>query len=258
MTVREKPGKSRGDNFKIMESEKKIKDFDMNIQSPDTGLLIQIYSLYHEATDTADTVCKEKCASCCTCNVTLTSLETEFIVNSLDSHKKNELQNRIQQRFPEKHYIPKMTTNMFARMCMENNEIPDEENDPAFGICPLLENDLCAIYETRPFGCRALMSEIPCREGGYARLPPLVLTLNTIFLQVIEHLDQKGVFGNLSDMVLFFLSKKTQADRADQLGFIRDERLFVQNEKIPVLMVPPKHQKELKPLIGKLFNLLKK
>jgi hypothetical protein len=44
------------------------------------------------------------------------------------------------------------------------------------------------------------------------------------------------------------------------MGQSRDisvEKLFVFNEKIPMLMVPPENQQELKPLIGKLFDLLK-
>jgi len=225
---------------------------------PGSALLKKIYSLYQEAMGEMDQVCKEKCGYCCTCNVTLTSLEAGFLINSLSMEKRKDIQNRVRQKFPAKRYIPKMTTNMFARMCMENQDIPEEENDPAWGTCPLLENDLCTIYESRPFGCRALMSEIQCSKGGYAKIPPLVLTLNTLFLQVIEHLDQKGFSGNLSDLLAVVLSDISQTDMPDQINDISSERLFVHNEKISVLMVPPEHQKELEPLIGKLQDLLKK
>lgn len=231
----------------------------MDKPSPDTDRLKKIYSLYHETIYEADMdpVCREKCASCCTCNVTLTRLETEFIVNSLSFQGKKDLENRIQQKFPERRYIPKMTTNGFARLCMENKDIPKEENDPAFGTCPLLEDDLCSIYESRPFGCRALTSEILCGQEGYARVPPLVLTFNTLFLQVIEHLDQNGFSGNLSDMLPAVLSETALTDMIHRFDDAGNKRLFVHNEKIPVLMVPPEHQKMLKPLTGKLFNLLK-
>ena len=225
---------------------------------PGSALLKKIYSLYQEAMGEVSQVCRKKCSSCCTCNVTLTSLEAGFLINSLSMEKRKDIQNRVRQKFPAKRYIPKMTTNMFARMCMENQDIPEEENDPAWGTCPLLENDLCTIYESRPFGCRALMSEIHCSKEGYAKIPPLVLTLNTLFLQVIEHLDQKGFSGNLSDLLAVVLSDNSQTDMPDQINDISSERLFVHNEKISVLMVPPEHQKELEPLIGKLQDLLKK
>ncbi len=228
----------------------------MNLTSSETDLLKKIYSLYHKAVDKEDRVCKEKCASCCTCNVTLTSLEMLFILTNLNLQEKQEFQNRVQQRFPENRFIPKMTTNGFARMCMENQDVPEEENDPAFGVCPLLEHALCTIYEARPFGCRALMSQVLCNKEGYAKVPPLVLTLNTLFLQVIEHLDQKGFSGNLSDMAAFFVSDKKCTKRADKPMDVIRKRLFVSNEKIPVLMVPPEHRQELKPLIRELSVFL--
>jgi len=232
----------------------------MNIRlgRPGMDILKKIYSLYDEAMGEVgvDPVCMEKCSSCCTCNVTLTGLEADLIVNSLSFQGKKDLENRILQRFSKKRYIPKMTTNGFARLCMENKDIPGEENDPAFGTCPLLEDDLCTIYEERPFGCRALISLIHCSRAGCATVPPLVLTLNTLFLQVIEHLDQKGVSGNLSDMLPAALSETALTDMVHQSNDDGNKRLIVHNEKIPVLMVPPGHQKNLKSLIGKLFNLL--
>jgi Fe-S-cluster containining protein len=223
----------------------------------DMDLLNKIYSLYLQAMNGVDVdpVCREKCSSCCTCNVTLTSLEADFILSSLSIAEKQVLLNRIRQKIPEKRYIPKMTTNGFARLCMENQDTPVEENDPAFGPCPLLKDNLCTIYEVRPFGCRALMSASHCNKEGYARVPPVVLTLNTLFLQVIEHLDQKGCSGNLSDLLTATLSDHDLTDMTGETNDINSERLFLRNEKIPVLMIPPEHQQELKPLIGKLFNL---
>ena len=227
-------------------------------KQPALELLKKTYNLYHETVSglDAEPVCREKCSSCCTCNVTLTSLEAGFLINSLGEEKKKALQNRIEQKFPDKRYIPKMTTNGFARLCMEERDIPEEQNDPAFGVCPLLEDDLCTVYEARPFGCRALLSEIHCSKGGFARVPPLVLTLNTLFLQAIEHLDQNGFSGNLSDMAAFFLSGGSFAGKSDRLPDTGGEGLFVHNEKIPAFMVPPKHQRRLKALMEELTGLL--
>jgi hypothetical protein len=247
-------------DFKIPGFNKKIKGFDMNRhrKQPALELLKKTYNLYHEAVSglDAEPVCREKCSSCCTCNVTLTSLEAGLLMDSLEAGEKKDLEDRIQRKFPEKRYIPRMTTNGFARMCMEEREIPEEENDPAFGVCPLLKDDLCMVYEARPFGCRALLSEAHCGREGFARVPPLVLTLNTLFLQTIEHLDQNGFSGNLSDMAMFLLSGKSFGTNAGSLNETGGEGLFVRNEQIPMLMVPPKHQRRLKDLMEDLRGLL--
>jgi len=231
---------------------------DRHREQPALERLKKTYDLYHEALSglEAEPVCREKCTACCTCNVTLTSLEAGLLMDSLGMEEKKGLGDRIRQRFPEKRYIPRMTTNGFARLCMEDREIPEEENDPAFGACPLLEDDLCMVYEARPFGCRALLSETRCGREGFARVPPLVLTLNTLFLQAIEHLDQNGFSGNLSDMALFFLSGKSLDGKAGNPRETGGEGLFVPNEKIPALMVPPKHQRRLRDLTEKLKGLL--
>jgi Fe-S-cluster containining protein len=231
---------------------------DCHREQPALELLKKTYALYHEALSglDAEPVCREKCSSCCTCNATLTSLEAGFLMDSLGDEEKKDLEDRIRRKFSEKRYIPRMTTNGFARMCMEEREIPEEENDPAFGVCPLLEDELCMVYEARPFGCRALLSETHCGREGFARVPPLVLTLNTLFLQAIEHLDQNGFSGNLSDMVMFFLSGKSLDGKAGSRHEAGGEGLFVCNEKIPAFMVPPKHQRRLKDVMEELRGLL--
>ena len=217
-------------------------------------ILKKLYLLYEKAIEQVKTVCGEKCSSCCTCNVTLTGLEAEFLMAAVTQEEKKNLKNMIEQDPSSKRYVPKMTSNCFARMCMENKDIPEEENDPSWGKCPLLVDELCHIYEVRPFGCRALMSQVNCRKSGYAKMDPLVLTLNTVFLQIIEHLDEKGYFGNLSDMLTLFWSDVPCKTSLDCSQVSRDEQLLC-NEKIPLLMVPPEHQEVVKPLLKKLSDL---
>ncbi len=213
---------------------------------PKKDLLGKIYTLYDETIKTSDFVCKEKCSSCCTCNVTMTSLEANYLFHSLNSREQAGLSLKIKNNFPQKRYIPKMTTNMFAKMCMEGKELPEEENDPLWGKCSLLDDDSCSVYKARPFGCRALLSRMHCKEKGYASLPPLVLTINNLFLQYIEHIDENGLFGNLSDIMTWFVSSQSiQEGKKD----------FLYNHKMPVLMVPPEHQEKVKPLLEK-FNFL--
>ncbi len=222
---------------------------------PNIDLLKKIYRFFYEAIEHIDVECQKKCSSCCTCNVTMTSLEAGFLINSLTPQEKKKLNTRLEQHSPKKRYIPKMTTNMFARLCRQGNEIPDEENDPAWGQCPMLVDKLCSIYDARPFGCRALLSQVHCRGKGYAQIPPFVLTINTLFLQTIEHLDQKGFTGNLSDMLALFLSDSAFAGFTDRFR-IADDARFILNEKISILMVPPEHLEKVRPLLEKLSCLL--
>jgi len=218
-------------------------------------LLKKVYSLYDEAIGHIDLACRKKCSSCCTCNVTMTSLEACFLIASLTQQEKRNLQTRIKQHFPQQRYIPKMTTNMFARMCKERKEIPEEGNDPSWGKCPLLVNDLCILYDARPFGCRALISQAHCRKKGYAQVPPIVLSLNNLFLQAIEHMDQGGFSGNLSDMLTLFLADSVLENFPDPLKITDDER-FLLNEKIGVLMIPPEHREKVRALLEKLSLLV--
>ena len=183
----------------------------------------------------------------------MTKLEADLLVGSLTQKEKNELQAMVQQNAPGKRYIPKMTTNGFARMCMEGKDTLEEENDPAWGKCPLIVDHMCRIYNSRPFGCRALMSQVQCREKGYAQIPPFALTINNLFLQYIEHVDETGFFGNLSDILPLIVSDKRQRDLLDHSGFIKDG--IVLNEKVSIWMVPPEHREKVRSILAKLSCL---
>jgi len=214
--------------------------------SPENGTIKKIYQLYENALADTDVVCRKKCADCCTCNVIVTSLETAFLVQSMDSNGLADLKQRLAEKFPGKRYIPKMTTNQFASLCVSGQEIPEEENNPDWGKCPFLENDSCTLYPVRPFGCRSMMSQVNCRKTGYAQVPPLALTITNIFLQYIEHLDHQGLSGNLSDMLGFYLENSENLDKS---------RVFIRNMKISVLLVPPEHRLAVGPLLKQLTAL---
>ncbi len=215
-------------------------------QFQNIGILEKIYPLYEKAMAETKVVCREKCADCCTCNVVVTSLETAFILHSMDTESLADLKQRLEEKFPVKRYIPKMTTNQFAAYCLSGQEIPDEENNPDWGKCPFLEEDCCTLYLLRPFGCRSMMSQVNCGKTGYAQVPPLALTITNIFLQYIEHLDYKGFSGNLSDMLALDIHNYEKPDTP---------RLFIRNMKIPRLMVPPEHRSAVAPLLKQIAAL---
>jgi Fe-S-cluster containining protein len=216
---------------------------DFPSTTPDIGTIKKIYQLYKKALADIDVVCREGCADCCTCNVIVTSLETAFLVRSLDSKELADVKQRMEEKFPGERYIPKMTTNQFACYCVSGQEIPEEENNPDWGKCPFLEEDRCTLYRVRPFGCRSMMSQVDCGKIGFAQVPPLALTITNIFLQYIEHLDYQGVSGNLSDMVALYLEKS------------ETPRGFIGNMKIKALLVPPEHRCAVAPLLKQMAAL---
>jgi len=218
--------------------------------------LTDIYELYDRIIGSTALACGPGCAGCCTCNVTLTSLEARMMTDRLPSPRREIVHAAIPHRFPAKRYIPKMSTNRFARLCMEDADLPEEKNDPAWGQCPLLENDLCTAYDVRPFGCRAMVSETHCRDTGSAQMPSWVLTVNNVFLQAIEHLDQDGYSGNLSDMIPLILSDNELTHHDMQDHDLKNKELFVKNEPIKYLMIPPEHRERMAPIVRNLSDLI--
>jgi hypothetical protein len=101
-----------------------------------------------------------------------------------------------------------------------------------------------------------MVSEADCRDTGSAQMPPWVLTVNNVFLQAIEHLDQHGYSGNLSDMLLLALSGSEATHQCGQNLSLKHEGLFVKNEPIPCLMIPPEHRERMVPIVRNLSDLI--
>lgn len=212
--------------------------------------LEQIYDLFDRTMDPFDLCCRVGCADCCTCNVTMTGIEGRKLMQiaAVDKEKKMALKRAFCHDWG-KRYQPKLTTNRFARYCIEGRHIPEEENDPGWGKCPLLKSDRCSFYSGRPFGCRAMVSQTSCKNEGAAVVPPMVQTYQNIFLQAIEQLDQGGIFGNMIDVILY-ISEKRQGS-----GDETASNLLI-NEPIKVLMVPPEHRAGASKVIEKLSAIL--
>ena len=214
-------------------------------------LLAEIYQLHEQYTMGQETVCGPGCADCCTCNVTMTSLEYAFMVRGMGDGEQRALRDRAMQGRAGKRFQPVYTINRMAALCLDGKELPQEENDPAWGRCPLLREEMCTIYEIRPLGCRMLLSQTRCRQVGYAQMPPFVVTVNNLFMQVLEHLDAQGTSGNLTDMILW------QADgQGADAGVSGRPSHILNNSRAPVFMVPPEHRERVRPLMGQLSRIL--
>ncbi|MCG8563889.1 MAG: hypothetical protein MI747_02295 [Desulfobacterales bacterium] len=221
-------------------------------------ILGKLYALHDRALadlGMKELACARGCAQCCTCNVTLTGLEAEYIRRGLSDIEMQGVRDRLLEKGSEPRYRPALSMNGFARSCVEGNPIPEEENDPDWGQCPLLENHVCTIYSLRPFGCRSLVSGHSCSEKGYADMEPLILTLNNTLIQFIEALDKGGVTANLTDLLDIWLDP--DPTRRNSLGDGKNfQGKFAPNEAIPVLMVEPAHQEALIPVVGQVQDIL--
>ena len=172
------------------------------------AVLNQIYSVYDEFLHTLHMACKKYCAECCTRNVTLTTLEGYLIATHMISYGKSGLLENIESALPKKRFQPLTTTNRLADLCMKGGDPPEEKHDDSNERCPLLKDNLCPIYPVRPFACRCFVSKKDCRKQGYAEVDPFVLSVNNLFLQVIEHVDFQGFSGNLIDVAKIHGLKK--------------------------------------------------
>jgi len=203
-------------------------------------LLLEIYRIHEEFIGEFDTVCRKTCAHCCTQNVTATSLEVQLMLNHRGEVCKPGSPAGVRAAGESLRFQPRMTLNQIADRCAKGLDIPEESADPAADACPFLSKNACRIYGVRPFGCRAMVSKTDCAATGEAHMPDYVLTVNNVFLQYIEALDEHGVQGNLLDVLLFSTSRRTPNPRV------------IQNHPLSVLMVPPEHRHRIRPLLDAL------
>jgi Fe-S-cluster containining protein len=213
-------------------------------------LLKKVTRIYEDFVAEHAVACRKQCAVCCTCNVTLTTLEGLLLINQVADEQHKHLFAQIKTSIAQPRFQPTTSINQMAQMCVQGLDIPDETADPAMGDCPLLDNESCPVYLSRPFACRAMLSTVSCRPGGQAQITPFVLTVNQIFLQYLEAIDVPGFSGNLID-ILAFLSEP-QHQHAYETGQIAAPPAgLTKNLQLSVLMIPPEHRERIAPLLQK-------
>jgi len=218
------------------------------------AILDRIYSLYEEFIKPFDLACELLCSSCCTCNLTLTTLEGYSILSRASSNEITMLLENVRAVSNNPRFQPQTTINGIAQLCRDEKPIPDEMIDPSWGNCPLLSDNACPIYQLRPFGCRCMVSSLDCRKTGHAQVDDFILTVNNLFLQYIEHIDPLGGTGSLIDILLYFdLPARLEAYRMRMA--VAKEGGLAPNRPIPVLMIPPEHCHQVQPILQKLQQL---
>jgi hypothetical protein len=148
-------------------------------------------------------------------------------------------------------FKPVLTTNRMAELCAADARVPTEDAGGELQACSLLDNSLCTIYDLRPFGCRCFVSRQNCGDLGYADIDDFTASVNTVFLQVIEHLDAEGCSGNLIDVLQVMASDDNR--RAYESGGLECEAHgLIVNWELKVMMIPPEHREKIEPLLQRL------
>ncbi|MGD8470817.1 MAG: YkgJ family cysteine cluster protein [Desulfobacteraceae bacterium] len=215
--------------------------------------LDQIYRIYDNFVSGLELACKKHCAHCCTTGVTLTTLEGYKIIQQLESEGKAGWIEKMELAAQKPYFQLKITTNQLASLCAEGIDPPAEESTE-WNPCPFLTDSQCPIYTVRPYGCRCLVSRHDCGIEGYANIDGFVLSLNTVFLQIIEHLDAGGCTGNLIDVL------RTMAPQENRNHY-ENNRLkcanagLISNQPLKVLMIPPEHRTKMEPILKSLQEI---
>ena len=216
--------------------------------------LDRIYAVYDGFCSNLDLACKKYCSHCCTTNVTLTTLEGYKIVDHLMAVGKLDIIQGLKQRAATSRYRPQVSTNRLAELYAAEAKVPQEEMATDWEECSLLAENDCTIYDLRPFGCRCLVSRRNCAETGYADIDEFTVSVSTVFLQTIEHLDADGCSGNLVDVLRIMANEDNR--RAYEKDRLKCETNgLIVNWSLKVLMIPPEHRTKMEPVLQELRQI---
>ena len=209
-------------------------------------ILASIYSEFDQWLSQVNVVCAKGCSSCCTRNVTMTSLEGEYMLSSIrDGNKEKWLSRALAGvNFVSQ---PGLTTNEFVVGCLEDNDSESAQAAHSSEACPFLVDQGCPIYEARPLSCRCFVSQKKCGLNQAAVVPDYILTGSTTVMQIIEHLDQKGQWGNMLDILrLHSANPKDNSEIRERLRNCKPS---------PGFLIPPEDLEQVQPLLESIFSV---
>ncbi len=218
-------------------------------------ILKTVYTVFTAWSKDLDIACHRGCSVCCTRNVTMTAVEGELILRYIRNKKlEHEFAERLQSARPRKR--PKMTTNDFARACLQGKTYDFEEPSPD-KKCPFLEENLCMIYPVRPFACRMMISKHQCAEGQAASLSDNYLAAATAVMQIIEHLGQKEYWGNMLDILpalCDITEHHTIASRLNKVVILQARMRTLTAKPLPGFLFTEEEEQTVVPLLQTIFN----
>jgi Fe-S-cluster containining protein len=220
-----------------------------------TQILFTIYDTFDQWNNGLVTACSRGCSSCCTQNVTITAVEGVAILRYILAKDMNFwLAEKLAS--PRTHQPPKMTTNDFAKACIEGREV-DPGNRDNLSTCPFLENNLCQIYPVRPFGCRLFISTKTCSALHPAQITDSYFEATTAVTQLIEHLGQKEYCGNMLDVLPALLDISEFREIADHVSssIIMQARLQTLTAKpLPGFLISEECAEKVSTLLQTIFD----
>ena len=81
-----------------------------------------------------------------------------------------------------------------------------------------------------------------------------MITVNTLFMQFVEHVDAMGFSGNFADVLLLLASKELRNHY--RMNTLKHPGTgFISNLQITVLMIPLEHRVKIKPLLDALMGI---
>lgn len=230
----------------------RLKKATMDIEGR-LALLKEIYNQHDRFIADYQLYCRPQCALCCTRNVTISTIEALFMIRHWEAGGNETWVAKVRQAVKEPRLLPVTTLNQFAELCARDNPIPEGCEHMSTQACPFLHDDLCTVYQSRPFGCRAMVSRTHCADHQQADMPDFVLTVNNVLMQYIEALDVNRYTSNMMDVLLLMSNSLQRRSYEADLPMHPTASLLV-NRPISVLMVPPEHQRRVQPLIQALLK----
>lgn len=212
---------------------------------PKFELLETMYQALQKLFDERGAACEKGCAVCCTDRVCLTSLEAAYLERGLLAMGEERLLSRAMAQPVEEAARPAYGFNQLARLCMEQQEPPEQpQPERAPANCPLLQDGLCAAYEFRPLACRSMASRVRCELGGEAVGDDWWITIDAAFAQIVEHMSVPGYYGLLPEVL------------AAAQG--NGEGLLLPCELLPGLPAAEEFLPRMEQTLGPLFNTMVK
>ncbi len=175
-------------------------------------------------------------------------------MDGLNPESAAEVIRKIRSALEIERFRPQITTNRLAKLYADGIDAPQDNVGPHLSACAILSEHLCPIYELRPFGCRCLVSRHNCGNTGYAEIDDFVLSVNTVFLQTIEHVDAGGCSGNLVD-ILWTLADGKKREDYHNLALHCSANKLIPNQQLEVMMIPPEHREKMEPILKKLRQI---
>lgn len=213
-----------------------------------------IYSAFDSWSAQFDLACRKGCPICCTQDVSITAPEGELLFDFI-----------IKEFGPERllkkldgnllHWPLSQTTNEYAKACLAGKEIAIKEERRG-GVCPFLDNNVCSVYEARPFSCRCFASTRVCSSNTNALLPSEHLSAATAVSQIIEHLGQFSLWGNMLDILYLqaAASSTMKIDDNEQENIKRARSNCLKAQPLPGFLIEEGVAERVIPLLEQIFE----